>query len=599
MCGIFGVLTISDGSPPVETFLHLLSPKLNHRGPDDVGQVLFPNIGIGSRKLSIVSPQSNKQPVHNEDKSVWAVMNGEIYNYQALKHDLSKSHSFYQDGDTEVLVHLYEEYGDKMAEHLQGMYAIAIWDNREHRLVLIRDRFGEKPLYLLRSTNWLAFASEMQALLALPDFDQILEPAALVGYMSFGFVPGSLTLVKQITKLDPGVVLSVNQTFDQQIRRYWSIPETNSGEKKPISYQSTVQNISNLLQQACVDLYQMSSVPVGIFLSGGLDSSIIAALLATSGVSGIKAFTIDYPSLNEFKDAHFASQLAAYYGFEHHRVKVTHESFWNALPTFVEYIDEPCDDPVGIPLTILSQQSAQQVKVVLCGAGADELFGGYEAHWDAIQSNLSSQDNENHLWRYISLLDRSRAERLFKPEIMDYYGERQPYAWSSRLPEFTSFGDTTWNVLATDLSYRLPGQLLAIGDRLTMAASIEARSPFLTKKVAEISIQLPSEWKINRRIRKGVLREIARPLLPPNLLNRPKEGFPSPLLGPWFDLIVIPFWKNLRMHLPNSFTNAFKEASLVLIYDQAKMGNPLARRLLWRISLLAAWLQHNKTIRSH
>ena len=599
MCGIYGVRSITDGIVPIESILHSLSNKLTHRGPDDNNQVSFPHGGIGARRLSIVSPSNNIQPVHNEDKSVWAVMNGEIYNYQKLRQKLSRSHKLNQDGDTEVIVHLYEEYGDRMVEHLQGMYAIAIWDSRTQKLILIRDRFGEKPLYILQCHNWIAFSSEVSALLSLPEFNKYIELTSVIDYMSFGFVSGSMTLIQQVRKLPPATITYLDQSLHLHEHKYWSLPEpSNEEDKVSTDYQSTIDNLTNELQKACIHLYEMSAAPVGLFLSGGIDSSIIASLLATGGIRDFQAFTLDYPSINEFTDAKYANQLAKSYGFTHHLVKVTKEDLWNILPILIKYIDEPCDDPSALPLLLLSQYAARRVKVVLCGAGADELFGGYEVHWDAIQSAPSFGGNRS-FWHQISLLNRSRALRLFAPKMIEHCRDIELGEWFSDrwAPHYTK--DPTWNVLATDLNYRLPDQLLAIGDRLTMAASLEARAPFLTKDFAEKSIQLPSSWKIGRRKRKGVLRDIAGLLLPMDVISRPKQGLPSPLLTVWFDFLVLPLWSTLRADLPFYFTKVFNISTIDAIEENAMKDNPLAKRFLWRLTLLTAWLKDNQITLAH
>jgi asparagine synthase (glutamine-hydrolysing) len=561
MCGIAG----KAGTAPVaESDVLRMCNAIAHRGPDDWGTFVEGGVGLGMRRLSIVDLAGGHQPMSNEDGTVVVVFNGELYNFPSL-HDevVSKGHRFKTRCDTEALVHLYEEYGESMVARLRGMFAFAIWDRTRRRLLVARDHFGQKPLFYTERGGQLTFASEIKALLADDPSLAELSPFALDQYLTMRFVHPPETFFSRIRALPPAHYM-VWENGQSRIERYWSL---NYGPKWTYSEDDTLDRIDELLAET-VKLHLLSDVPVGAFLSGGLDSTLIASYAARTLGSELRTFSmgIPYRDLNELPAA---AAVAAKYGTQHFAEEVT-PSVVEDLPRLVSALDEPAD-PLSICLLHLARMTARHVKVVLGGDGGDELFGGYDRYaadrWldtyravpEVVRNAVSTQvlrrlpdqftfKSLTHKLRWVDLMARKtggeryseslqffwfneahRAE-LYAPEFRNQLRNSRPDACLLELYAAPNAEASIDRMMYVDAMSRLPGQSLTILDRATMAYSLESRSPFLDPRFAEFMARVPTGLKIKGRQLRYLERRLGERYLPPEVLRRKKQGFASPLM---------------------------------------------------------------------
>jgi asparagine synthase (glutamine-hydrolysing) len=545
MCGIAGFTGAPD--PAV---LHRMTSTLAHRGPDSAGFWEGPDVSLGMRRLAIIDLASGEQPVFNEDRSVAVVFNGEIYNHVELRAELIQAgHRFSTDhSDTEVIVHLYEQHDLEFLHHLNGMFAIALWDQRRRQLLLARDRLGIKPLYIARVHGGVAFGSEPKALLEHPEVSRAHNAVALHHYLSLKNVPAPLSAFRDIEQLRNGELAICRG--DEILRRRWWRP--NFGEIADTDEAGAAAEIRLLLEDS-VRLHMRSDVPFGAYLSGGIDSSSVVALLACQGASRIKTFTLvyedDFP--NKDNDRRFARAIAERYGTDHHE----HLVRFGDLPEQLDHIVQAFDEPFSgvISTYFLTQSIAQHVKVALSGDGADELFASYLPHRIAAplaaysegrndrDSLVPFEDDVAQLARLhtrgdeaarrmgLYLLDDQAKHALYTPEMRDAVsGETTENLIRNRLDACKST-DPTNRALFLDLETLLPDQVLPFVDRLSMAHSVEVRPPFLDHRLVEFACSLPGHFKIKAGRVKNILKDAVRDLLPADLIARPKEGFIMPI----------------------------------------------------------------------
>jgi asparagine synthase (glutamine-hydrolysing) len=561
MCGIAGKV----GSTLIqEPEILRMCNAIAHRGPDDWGTFIEDGLGLGMRRLSIVDLAGGHQPMTNEDGSVVVVFNGELYNFPSL-HDevVAKGHRFKTRCDTEALVHLYEEYGEGMVARLRGMFGFAIWDRTRRRLLLARDHFGQKPLFYTERAGTLTFASEIKALLADDPTLAELSPRALDQYLTMRFVQPPETFFSRVRALPPAHYM-VWENGRARIERYWDL---TYGPKWTYSEEETLERIDELLAET-VKLHLLSDVPVGAFLSGGLDSTLIASYAARTLGSELRTFSmgIPYRDLNELP---YAAAVAARYGTRHYSEEVT-PSVVDDLPRLVSALDEPAD-PLSICLLHLAKMTARHVKVVLGGDGGDELFGGYDRYaadrWldtyravpEVVRNAVAKQvlqrlpdqftfKSITHKLRWVDLMARKtggeryseslqffwfneahRAE-LYTPAFRRQVADARPDACLLELYAAPNAEAAVDRMMYVDCMSRLPGQSLTILDRATMAYSLESRSPFLDPRFAEFMARVPSSMKIKGRRLRHLERRLGERYLPPEVLRRPKQGFASPLM---------------------------------------------------------------------
>ena len=571
MCGINGIaLSPRLGSAVSETTLVRMRDVLQHRGPDDAGLFIEGPIGLAHRRLSIVDLASGHQPMSNEDGSLQIVFNGEIYNHADHRSDLeARGHVFATHSDTESIVHLYEEYGDRCVDHLRGMFAFAIWDRRTKDMFIARDRLGVKPLYYVHTDDGsLFFASEIKALLAANALRPELNVAALPDYLANHATSDDTTLFAGVRRLPAGHTLRWKDG-KVDIRRYWDVTPGDAVENNARPVADYVDEWRELFR-ASVKLRLMADVPLGMFLSGGIDSSAIAAVMSQMVTEPIKTFSVAFnvPEANELE---YARVVARAFSTDHHEVLVEPSDFAAALPHLIWHEDEPIAHPSSVPLYFVSQLAQRHVKVVLTGEGSDELLAGYGRYRSTL-ANLAagklyhrfSTESIRHLVRGVASriapaslgrkLPRTFLWRppdvdsiyfdnfavfplhmqrdLFSPKLCSRLEQTSAYAGMHHYFDAHESASLLQRLLYTDLKTYLH-ELLMKQDQMSMAASIESRVPFLDHKLVEFSTALPDRLKLRGRTTKYVLREAMKGLLPESILNRSKMGFPTPLRR-WF-----------------------------------------------------------------
>ena len=570
MCGICGVAIPNQLSRRVnESRLVAMRDSLTHRGPDDAGILIDGSVGLGHRRLSIVDLGGGRQPMANEDDSVRIVFNGEIYNHRELRPMLEdRGHLYRSSSDTETIIHLYEEFGPRGVERLRGMFAYAIWDGRRRRLVIARDRLGIKPLYYaVKDDGTLYFASEIKALIEAGAIRPELNYNALADYAANRYTSGEETLFKGVRRLLPGHTL-VWRDGQIEIERYWDLSFTKPDEA--LSEAQYVERFGEIFRE-CVESHLMADVPLGMFLSGGIDSSAIAAVMSRLVKEPIKTFSVAFAE-RDANELEYARAVAQAFKTDHHEIVVSPEQFFDRLPALVYQEDEPIAHPSSVPLYFVSDLAVKHVKVALTGEGSDELLAGYNKYRVTIYNLLLGRgyervtpaplrnlvkkqiENLNGASRARRALERtflfmpakikdvyfdnfavyspSRQRRLFTAEAYARMRDHDPYRTALAYIERSDAETLLDKLLAADLKTYLH-ELLMKQDQMSMAASLETRVPFLDHKLVEFATRLPDAMKLRGWTTKYVLRRAMRGVLPPQILTRKKMGFPTPI-GSWF-----------------------------------------------------------------
>ncbi len=615
MCGIAGLVTRLDGLDLSAT-LAGMADSISHRGPDDEGFLEARagpwRVGLAHRRLSIIDLSTGHQPLGNEDGRIQIVFNGEIYNFQGLRDELiAAGHRFTTHSDTETIVHAYEEWGDDCVVRLRGMFAFAIWDGVKERLLLARDRFGKKPLFLHESAGTLLFASEIKSILAFPGVERKVDQAALWEYLAYRYVPAPATLFSGIRKLMPGSY-AVWQRGALTEKPYYRPPDRNP----LVSAVAPVDPISTFLDklEESVRIRMISDVPFGAFLSGGIDSSAVVGLMSRHSAQPVKTFSVGFNE-SAYSELGYAKTIADLFRTEHHELAVSEDHLMNHLPALVRFRDAPVAEPSDIPIYLLSLEAAKSVKMVLTGEGSDEFLGGYPKHaFERYASmyqrlprllrtgliaplvdslpyrfrraktamvNLGLEDFRERMPRWFGALSvREREELVSLPAPGGSGSEIQfdtPES-NSALRRILYFDQTSW----------LPDNLLERGDRMTMAASIEARMPFMDHELADFVSGLPDEYRVRGREGKWLLRAAMKQVLPAKILDRPKVGFRVPV-NEWFR-------GSMREYLQDHLTGAdsrtqkyFHRAPLDKLLADHFTGRHNHEKLLWCLLNLELW----------
>lgn len=580
MCGICG--KISGKRVELEE-LQQMASAIAHRGPDDEGFYMNDGVGLGHRRLSIIDLSSGKQPIANEDRTVWIVFNGEIYNFPKLKKELQeRGHRFRTHTDTEVIVHLYEEMGECCVEKLSGMFAFALWDQKQQQLLLARDRIGQKPLFYSEQKGSFLFGSEVKSILAANDVDREMDLVAVHHYLSLRFIPPPLTMFEGISKLPPGHTLLYKKGH-VEIRRYWDL---NFTDKLHLTEEEFLDGLGNALYQA-VDSHLISDVPVGAFLSGGMDTSTVVALMAKIKQNSFQTFAIGVKE-QDFNELPFARIVADHFNTLHTE-EVVSASLIELMPLIVFHLDEPSDS-IAACMYQSARLAGKYVKVVMGGDGGDELFAGFDRYMGVGYVNLYSmipQFIRHGLLRPLfkalpdSFTYKSRMQKLRWMDQLADYTEGDRYAEATAFFRFSHsqkeqlFTSKYWQklcrtdsnqiiveqynkpnaedpvdkMLYADFMTRLSEHTLMLTDRMNMAFSLEARSPFLDHELVEYLAKFPSSLKIKGRQLKYILRRFAETLLPEEITSRKKQGFMFPVAY-WFRNELYEF---VRTILENSF----------------------------------------------
>jgi asparagine synthase (glutamine-hydrolysing) len=627
MCGICGIFFLDKTRHVRRETLAKMAQSIAHRGPDDEGSLIEGNVGLAMRRLSVIDLEAGRQPLSNETEDVWIVFNGEIYNHVRLRTELrSKGHQYRTHCDTETIVHAYEQYGRECVTHLSGMFAFAIWDRRKRVLVAARDRLGIKPFYYRWDGRVLVFGSEIKAILAYAASREF-NRHALAEYLAFGYISGSETMFSGIHKLQPGYTLELSEDGALKVERYWDLPAEVDPEPRPLTYY--VETYRELLERA-VASHLMSDVPLGMFLSGGLDSSAVAALATKIRGSQIKTFAVGYGSGDSGEAAcselSYARQVASHISSNHYEVCLSHEEFFESLPKLIWHEDEPIVWPSSVALFAVAQLAREHVTVVLTGEGSDETLAGYtryawtllNARMDAMYRSVTTPGIRNSVRKLVeySPLGASLHRRIQHTFIL-----RNGNSWASSYFDnfFTAFsagdqaelltqcarskagdayrnsmdawgrsrGDLLHRMLTTDINTYLL-ELLMKQDQMSMAASIESRVPFLDHELVEFSAKIPSQYSIRGLAGKLILKKAVKDLLPHSIIYRKKMGFPTPwerwLKGAQLDAIE-------RMLLaPRSMDRGlFRRQAVERIFAEHRNVTRDHSNRIWRLLNLEIW----------
>jgi asparagine synthase (glutamine-hydrolysing) len=613
MCGIAGFVD-RDAAPSARSTADVLAmcDVIRHRGPDDQGVYVDSQAGLGMRRLSIIDLATGRQPIHNEDQTIWIVFNGEIYNYRELRDALSgRGHRFYTSSDTEAIVHAYEEWGENAFARLRGMFGLALWDAPRRTLMLARDRAGIKPLHYVERNGRLYFASEIKSLLAAGAVDRTIDVRALDHYLSFLYTPRDGSIFSGISKLPPGHFLRWHDGRSQVVP-FWRLPADEGfagGEEEAAT------RLREVLADA-VRAHLVSDVPLGAFLSGGIDSSIVVGLMAEA-TTRVKTFSIgfDEPAFDELEHAR---AVAAWFGTDHHELVVRPDAL-AILDRLIDHFDEPFADPSAIPTWYVSEMARRHVTVVLSGDGGDELFGGYDRYlphprvtvfdrlpipakrrlasalWPLLPHgtrgknffrHVSRDDNGRYL-DSVSFFQPDEKSALLAPGLAQAIDEAAEARFARHFDRFAGLS-TPGRMMRFDFETYLPEDVLTKVDRMSMAHSIESRVPLLDNRVIDFAASLPSGMKIRDGERKHILKRAVEGLLPSSIIGRRKQGFGVPI-GVWFRGGLTQLFRDVLLS-PTAVQRGYFQPSFVeRIVDEHLAGTRDHSFRLWQLVVFELW----------
>ena len=637
MCGICGAAWTGDGRPLSAPDLAAMTARLEHRGPDDSGKYRDPHAALGFRRLSIVDLAGGHQPLSNEDGTVWTVFNGEIYNFPALRHRLeARGHVLRSRGDTEVLVHLYEDEGPGMFSLLRGMFALAIWDAPRRRLVLARDRLGQKPLIYRHEGDRIVFASELKALLALPEaeFPREVDPLALDRYLTYGYIPHPATILQGVHKLPPAH-FAVWHEGRLELGRYWN-PDWNDEQDRPPG--EDAERLRATLGEA-VREQMVADVPLGAFLSGGVDSTIVVGLMQATSSRPVKTFSIGFDD-PAFDESRYAEMAARHLGTEHHAFVVAPRA-WETLPALARQFDEPFADSSALPTWQVALETRREVTVALTGDAGDELFAGYDRYRAMALAHLfdrlparsraflggpvaralpgSSRAKtplrtvrrllegigerpESRYARWVCQFDEPGRARLYSDDMIDALSragadqpaEADPLSVLARALDAAPRRDPVTRATIADLLTYLPGDLLVKVDLASMGNSLECRAPFLDHRVVELALAMPIRRKL--RLRRGrskvILKGAFADLLPPAIRHRPKMGFGVPV-DRWFRHELKSELRAVLLDPVSLSRGLFRPEAVAALIDEHTLGLRDHAYRLWALLMLELWFRHH------
>ncbi len=619
MCGICG-LTGNIDRPLVEK----MTKALFHRGPDSEGFYFEDEVGLGVRRLRIIDLNTGDQPIHNENNTIWIVFNGEIYNFRELRDSLiKKGHLFYTNTDTEVIVHLYEDYGDDCPKYLRGMFAFAIWDKNEKRLFLVRDRIGIKPLYYNFTNNRFAFASEIKSLLQDNNISREVNSYAIDKYLTFLYIPAPLTIFNNIHKLLPGHTLSF-RNGKIEIKKYWQL----DFETKKCPQEEYLERIKENLEEV-VKLHMVSDVPLGALLSGGLDSSTIVGLMSKVSGKQIETFSIGFEDkFSSYNELEYSTAVAQFFQTKHHQVILKTDILRN-LPQIVRFLDEPFADSSAILNYLICQEAKKFVTVALSGVGGDEVFGGYPRYLGAMASRYydflppflrscfkgmagfipqsrKSQNTGGRLKRFlnagllsfeekyiswISYFSKDSKKELYSEGFKNVLNDDSFDIHRRRLNEINT-KDSLDKISYLDFCTYLPDDLLIMSDRMSMANSLEMRVPFCDHKLIEEMARIPFSEKLKGFKLKSLFRKAVKDLLPQKIINKKKQGFMLPLAD-WISEDLKPYIcevlseENIKKR--GFFNPQYIQRMLELHFNKKE----LLTHQIWSLFILELWCQNN------
>ena len=596
--------------------------RIIHRGPDSEGLFVTNGVALGMRRLAIIDLVTGEQPAFNEDNSVTVILNGEIYNYRELRNELEKrGHAFRSASDTEVLPHLYEEYGDEMLRELNGMFAFALWDSRRRRLLIGRDRFGEKPLYWGVFDNTLLFASEPKVLLAHPAVKPALNLQALRQYLSFDYVPAPLSIYDGINKL-PAAHKLVLEDGRVEVERYWCLSYKTA---QPVPSETEAADHLRELMADAVRMRLVSDVPLGVLLSGGVDSSSVAAFAVRASSEPVKTFSISFAEAS-FDESAYARGVAKFLGTDHHEERLSANLAANLVSEIGAWMDEPFSDPSLVPTYLLSRFTRKHVTVALGGDGGDELFAGYPMYaglrWGEFYKRLPAPLRKRLVEPIIKLLPVKtknlsfdyKAARFVTGSKYDtvarhhvWFGSFTPeeqtelltadalaasdddiYAQARQFAEECDNEDQVTRMQSVDTRLYLAEDILTKVDRASMAVSLEVRAPFLDPRVAEFAASLPANYKLRGHKTKYILKKAVHELLPPFVTKRGKKGFGVPV-AEWLKVKLRPLARDLLSPERVRRAGVFNPDYVARLQDEHERGIANHRKLLWTLLMFELW----------
>jgi len=625
MCGITGWANLDPRTPPPEGakgLLHSMCERMVHRGPDAEGLLVREGVALGMRRLAIIDLVTGEQPVFNEDKTVAVILNGEIYNYRELRTRLEKlGHMFRSTSDTEVLPHLYEEYETEMVQHLNGMFAFALWDAQHRRLFVARDRFGEKPLYWGIFEGTLLFASEPKVLLAHPSVHPGLNLDALRQYLSFDYIPAPLSIYEGIQKLPAAHTLTL-ENGQVDIQCYWRLSYKT---QTPVpTEREAAEHLEGLLADS-VSMRLVSDVPLGVLLSGGVDSSTVAAMAVRASSEAVKTFSISFAE-SSFDESSYARAVAKFLGTDHHEERLSANLAANLVGEIGSWMDEPFSDPSLVPTYLLSRFTRKHVTVALGGDGGDELFAGYPTYWGhrwtgfykgiprflrrgliepivnslpVKTKNLSfdyrarrfvlgaeyDQVARHHIW--FGSFTPEQQTALLTNEVKRT-SEADIYGQARSLMAACDSDDVVECMQSLDTQLYLAEDILTKVDRASMAVSLEVRAPFLDPRIAEYAASLPSSYKLHGRKTKYILKRSVAGLLPPFVLQRGKKGFGVPV-AEWLKGKLRPLARDLLSPERLRRSGLFDPIYVARLQSEHERGVANHRKLLWTLLMFELW----------
>jgi len=631
MCGICGILNFN-GEPVSDELLTNMNNQLIHRGPDEEGYYINAKyrmqndtkctLAMGIRRLSVIDLETGHQPIHNEDKSIWVISNGEIYNFQELRDNLKqRGHSFCTKSDTEVLVHLYELYGTSCLKYMNGMFAFALWDGNKHCLFIARDRVGKKPLYYTRIGNNFYFASEIKSLLVIPEFKKEINLMAIHYYLTYQYIPSPMTIFKDVFRLPPATFMVIDSQGGIKSCKYWSL---NFTRKTDLPFHEAKEKIGSLLRDA-VRIRMIADVPLGAFLSGGHDSSIIVGLMSQLSSQPVKTFSIGFEE-EEFSELEYARILAKKFGCDHHEF-IVKPDYIDILPKIVWHYDQPYADSSALPSFYVAKITREYVKVALNGDGGDENFAGYPRYsglrnftlvglpFQIIPHRLFSEflnlipdiDSSQrrpirYVKRFLFALNESSSrkniiwhcyfddflkQRIYSDEMKKRFSDIDTYEYLVNLFEQAPANGVIDRALYTDINAYLPEDLLIKMDVATMANSLEARSPFLDYRILEFTSSLPSSWKMKIFSQKFILKRAFQDLLPPEILHRSKQGFGIPV-GEWLRHQWEEYFREI-VFSPKAKRGYFDMKQVEALFQEHILGKRDHGYRLWALFMLELW----------
>jgi len=623
MCGICGIFLCERRQRVSRDALAAMNRRIAHRGPDDDGFFVEENVGLAMRRLSIIDVKTGHQPLANESQDVWIVYNGEIYNHGDLRADLeAKGHRYRTRSDTEAIVHLYEEYGRDCVKRLRGMFAFVIWDGRKRVLFATRDRLGIKPFYYRWDGKTFLFGSEIKTILAYPGVSAEFNQGVLAEYLAFGYITGAETMFSGIQKLMPGHTLELSEAGEPRIERYWDLGVEEDHESLP--RQHYVHRYRELLE-ASVGSHLMSDVPLGVFLSGGLDSSAVAALTSKIRGDRIQTFAVGYGE-EQFSELGFARDVAEHIGSEHHEVRLSREEFFQSLPRLIWHEDEPIVWPSSVALYFVARLARERVTVVLTGEGSDETLAGYTRYaWTLLNARMDRAYRavtpstlrdlvrktihagplsaalhrkldhtflvrDGNSWpsfyydNFFSAFSAAEQSDLLTPDALSTAGNAYAgsmNAWNN------SRGDLLHRLLYADINSYLI-ELLMKQDQMSMAASIESRVPFLDHELVEFTTRIPARYSIEGMAGKFILKQAVEDLLPRSIVYRKKMGFPTPweywLAGPQLDEL-----ERMLVEPRSTERGLFRPEAVRCLFAEHRSKSRDHGNRIWRLLNLEMW----------